>query len=389
MTAPLALLLLGPTASGKSALSLALARRHPVEIISIDSALVYRGMDIGSAKPTPEERSVCPHHLIDVREIDEPYSAADFLTDTAKLVPEIRAGGRVPLIVGGTMLYAKALREGLNDLPTTTPEVRSEVLEEGERLGWPAMWEKLREIDPETAARLQPADRQRIGRAIEVWRMTGKTLSSFHAKAAEPLFPMLSVGLLPPDRKLLHRRIEERFDAMLDAGFLAEVRDLMILAVPALADICDDLTFEDQEIPYDGLESCWAEPAEVVPEIKAIASAPAMAALAPASDVMMVAPPSAVAMICMPVESTQASEPAEVLEEAQEGGPWAEVSIPEMEVPASADPVEMTVISPETDDSPEVEIDEPATITEDSPTVMFSFGSQETGRGGWRVCFSF
>lgn len=168
-----------------------------------------------------------------------------------------------------------------------------------------------------------------------------------------------------------------------------EVRDLMILAVPALADICDDLTFEDQEIPYDGLESCWAEPAEVVPEIKAIASAPAMAALAPASDVMMVAPPSAVAMICMPVESTQASEPAEVLEEAQEDGPWAEVPIPEMEVPASADPVEMTVISPETDDSPEVEIDEPATITEDSPTVMFSFGSQEIGRGGWRVCFSF
>ena len=133
----------------------------------------------------------------------------------------------MPLIVGGTMLYAKALREGLNDLPTTSPEVRSEVLEEGERLGWPAMWEKLREIDPETAARLQPADRQRIGRALEVWRMTGKTLSSFHAKEAEPLFPMLSVGLLPPDRKLLHRRIEERFDAMLDAGFLAEVRDLM------------------------------------------------------------------------------------------------------------------------------------------------------------------
>ena len=232
MTAPLALLLLGPTASGKSALSLALARRHPVEIISIDSALVYRGMDIGSAKPTPEERSVCPHHLIDVREIDEPYSAADFLTDTAKLVPEIRARGRVPLIVGGTMLYAKALREGLNDLPTTPPEVRSEVLEEGERLGWPAMWEKLREIDPETAARLQPADRQRIGRAIEVWRMTGKTLSSFHAKEAEPLFPMLSVGLLPPDRKLLHRRIEERFDAMF-TGFVPEDLKKLLFALIA------------------------------------------------------------------------------------------------------------------------------------------------------------
>ena len=164
-------------------------------------------------------------NLIKVRKLL--ITAGVYESDTAKLVPEIRARGRVPLIVGGTMLYAKALREGLNDLPTTPPEVRSEVLEEGERLGWPAMWEKLREIDPETAARLQPADRQRIGRAIEVWRMTGKTLSSFHAKEAEPLFPMLSVGLLPPDRKLLHRRIEERFDAMLDAGFLAEVRDLM------------------------------------------------------------------------------------------------------------------------------------------------------------------
>ena len=227
MEQPQALLLLGPTASGKSALSLEIAKRHPVEIVSIDSALVYRGMDIGSAKPTLEERNVCPHHLIDVREIDEPYSAADFLSDVARLVPAIRARGRVPLIVGGTMLYAKALREGLNDLPSTTPEVRQAVLEEGDALGWPAMWERLREVDPETAARLQPADKQRIGRALEVWRMTGRPLSSFHRESARALFPMKSVGLLPPDRKKLHQRIEARFDAMLDAGFLKEVQYLM------------------------------------------------------------------------------------------------------------------------------------------------------------------
>ena len=227
MEQPQALLLLGPTASGKSALSLEIAKRHPVEIVSIDSALVYRGMDIGSAKPTLEERNVCPHHLIDVREIDEPYSAADFLSDVARLVPAIRARGRVPLIVGGTMLYAKALREGLNDLPSTTPEVRQAVLEEGDALGWPAMWERLREVDPETAARLQPADKQRIGRALEVWRMTGRPLSSFHRESARALFPLRSVGLLPPDRKKLHQRIEARFDAMLDAGFLKEVQYLM------------------------------------------------------------------------------------------------------------------------------------------------------------------
>lgn len=221
-----ALLLLGPTASGKSALSLEIAKRHPVEIVSIDSALVYRGMDIGSAKPTPEERAVCPHHLIDIREIDEPYSAADFVEDAARLVPEIRARGRVPLIVGGTMLYAKALREGLNDIPTSTPEVRAEVLAEGEAIGWPAMREKLFEVDPATAERLKPADKQRIGRAWEVWKMTGRPLSSFHRPTTDPLFPMLSAGLLPPDRKRQHERIELRFDAMLEAGFLDEVRRL-------------------------------------------------------------------------------------------------------------------------------------------------------------------
>ena len=225
---PQALLLLGPTASGKSALSLELAKQFDVEIISIDSALVYRGMDIGSAKPTPEELAIVPHHLIDIRDIGEPYSAADFVADALRLIAEIRARGRFPLIVGGTMLYAKALREGLNDMPTTSPEVRAEVLAEGETLGWPAMHEKLMSVDPETAQRLAPNDKQRIGRALEVYRMTGKPLSSFHQRTAvKPMLPVVTVGLMPSDRAKLHARIAERFDAMLAAGFLEEVERLM------------------------------------------------------------------------------------------------------------------------------------------------------------------
>ena len=182
---PDAVMIIGPTASGKSALSLEIARRIPVEIISMDSALVYRGMDIGTAKPTLEERSVCPHHLIDIRDIGESYSAAEFLEDTLRLVPEIRARGRVPLIVGGTMLYAKALRDGLNDMPSSTPEVRAEVAEEAARLGWPAMHAELARVDPTTARRLAPNDSQRIGRALEVFRMTGRPISSFHEEKTE------------------------------------------------------------------------------------------------------------------------------------------------------------------------------------------------------------
>lgn len=224
---PIALLLLGPTASGKSALSLKLAEKYPVEIISIDSALVYRGMDIGSAKPTEEELRAAPHHLINIREINEPYSAADFVTDCTLLVHEIRGRGRIPLIVGGTMLYAKALREGIDEMPTTSPEVRAGVSEEAEKLGWPAMHEILQACDPETAARLAPNDKQRIGRALEVYRMTGKPLSSFHRREARPAFPMATVALVPEDRKRLHELIEKRFDAMLAAGFLDEVKGLM------------------------------------------------------------------------------------------------------------------------------------------------------------------
>ena len=225
---PEALLLVGPTASGKSGLSLALARELDVEIISMDSALVYRGMDIGTAKPTPEERAVCPHHLIDIRDIGEAYSAADFLDDTVKLVREIRARGRFPLIVGGTMLYAKALRDGINNMPSTDPAVREAVAREAAEIGWPAMHAKLAEVDPTAAARLSANDSQRIGRALEVFRMTGKPLSAFHAeRAAEPALQMIAVGLLPPDRKRLHERIELRFDQMLADGFLDEMRTLM------------------------------------------------------------------------------------------------------------------------------------------------------------------
>ncbi len=223
-----ALMILGPTAGGKSALSLEIAQRYDVEIISMDSALVYRGMDIGTAKPTLEERSVCPHHLIDIRDIGEAYSAADFLQDAVRLVSEIRSRGRIPLIVGGTMLYAKALREGINDMPSTTPEVREAVSCEAAECGWPVMHEKLREVDPVTAARLAPNDSQRIGRALEVWRMTGRPISAFHAESVrKPAVEALTVGLLPSDRKWLHERIEARFDQMLADGFLDEMKALM------------------------------------------------------------------------------------------------------------------------------------------------------------------
>lgn len=223
-----ALMILGPTAGGKSALSLEIAKRHEVEIISMDSALVYRGMDIGTAKPTPEELAVCPHHLIDIRDIGEAYSAADFLQDAVRLVADIRSRGRLPLIVGGTMLYAKALREGINDMPSTAPEVRERVARQAAECGWPAMHEALEKIDPVTAARLAPNDSQRIGRALEVWHMTGRPISAFHAEnVRRPAVETLTVGLLPKDRKWLHARIEARFDQMLADGFLDEVRCLM------------------------------------------------------------------------------------------------------------------------------------------------------------------
>ena len=224
---PRALMLLGPTACGKTAVSLKLAREFAAEIISVDSALIYRGMDIGTAKPTREEQGGVPHHLIDILDIEESYSAAAFAEDAERLIGEISGRDRYPLLVGGTMLYAKALREGMDESPATDPAVRERITALGEELGWPAMHERLTQVDPVTAARLAPNDRQRIGRALEVFEITGKPLSSLHT-GTKVYDPTLAVAaLFPQDRAKLHEMIGKRFDAMVEAGFLDEVRTLM------------------------------------------------------------------------------------------------------------------------------------------------------------------
>lgn len=224
---PRALMLLGPTACGKTAVSLMLAREFAAEIISVDSALIYRGMDIGTAKPTKEEQGGVPHHLIDILDIEESYSAAAFAEDAERLIGEISGRDLYPLLVGGTMLYAKALREGMDESPATDPAVRERITALGEELGWPAMHERLTQVDPVTAARLAPNDRQRIGRALEVFEITGKPLSSLHT-GTKVYDPTLAVAaLFPQDRAKLHEMIGKRFDAMVEAGFLDEVRTLM------------------------------------------------------------------------------------------------------------------------------------------------------------------
>ncbi|MHA4867821.1 tRNA (adenosine(37)-N6)-dimethylallyltransferase MiaA [Duganella sp. PWIR1] len=217
-TRPLAVAIMGPTASGKTASALAIAERIPAEIISVDSALVYRGMDIGTAKPTREELAAAPHHLIDILDPLDSYSVAQFRKDTLRLVEEISARGKLPLLVGGTMLYFKGLADGLDDLPGADPEVRVALDEEAARLGWPAMHARLAAIDPETAARLAPADSQRIQRALEIYTLSGKPMSellSLREKTELP-FDLLSFALEPSDRAVLHKRIARRFDIMLE-----------------------------------------------------------------------------------------------------------------------------------------------------------------------------
>ena len=229
--------LLGPTATGKTGLAIALARRFNGEVISIDSALVYRGMDIGTAKPSADEQQGMAHHLIDIIDPTDSYSAAKFRGDAVRLIGEIQARGKLPVLAGGTMLYFKALREGLDDLPNANPAMRAAIEQAAQAQGWPALHAELAAIDPATAQRLAPNDAQRIGRALEIFRLTGQPMSALLQRAsrtAAPLpFGLLAIALEPSDRAVLHQRIAQRFDAMLSAGLTGEVSALRV-AHPSL-----------------------------------------------------------------------------------------------------------------------------------------------------------
>jgi tRNA dimethylallyltransferase len=224
--APDAICLMGPTCTGKTALALRLAERFPVEIISVDSALVYRGLDVGTSKPTAAERAAVPHHLIDVCDPAEPYSAGRFRRDALDCIEAIHARGHVPLLVGGTMLYYRALTHGLAPLPEADPATRASLDAEAQVRGWPALHEQLAAVDPAAAARIRPLDGQRIQRALEVWRLTGEPISELQRRAEPAPVRLARFALLPLERTELYRRIDERFDAMMAAGFLDEVRRL-------------------------------------------------------------------------------------------------------------------------------------------------------------------
>ncbi|OJW53890.1 MAG: tRNA (adenosine(37)-N6)-dimethylallyltransferase MiaA [Thiobacillus sp. 65-1059] len=224
---PPAIFLMGPTAAGKTALAVSLLERFPLEIISVDSALVYRGMDIGTAKPDAATLARAPHHLLDIRDPAEAYSAAAFCADARRLMADIAARGRVPLLVGGTMLYFRALLHGLDDLPRADPALRKKLEKEAAARGWPALHAELAVVDPVTAARLAPNDSQRIGRALEIFRLAGTPMSALLDRGQSELpYRVLQLALIPSDRGVLHQRIAARFDAMLAAGLLDEVETL-------------------------------------------------------------------------------------------------------------------------------------------------------------------
>jgi tRNA dimethylallyltransferase len=231
MNGSVAICLMGPTASGKTALALEIARHYPCEIISVDSALIYRGMNIGAAKPSPEELAQVPHHLIDILDPAETYSAADFRRAALRLIDDIHARGRVPLLVGGTMLYFRVLRDGIAELPSANIEVRDAIDREAARLGWPALHAELARVDPVAASKIHPQHSQRIQRALEVFRITGKPISQLHVEGKEDVNKpdstrWLQLAVAPCERRVLHERIASRFEAMLAAGFIEEVEAL-------------------------------------------------------------------------------------------------------------------------------------------------------------------
>jgi len=231
---PMVIFLMGPTASGKTDLAIALRQHLPVELISVDSALVYRGMDIGSAKPSAQEQALAPHRLIDIRDPAEPYSVADFLADAEREITAIHAQGKIPLLVGGTMLYFRALLDGLAEMPAADAQVRAQIEREAEEFGWPHIHAQLAEVDPETAADIHPNHSQRLSRALEVYRASGKTMTQLRAlqHQASPRqafcerYSVCQIAIAPRDRSILHQRIAVRFEKMLASDFVGEVRHL-------------------------------------------------------------------------------------------------------------------------------------------------------------------
>jgi len=226
---PPAIAILGPTASGKSNLALSIADHFPIEIISIDSAQVYRYMDIGSAKPDPQILAKIPHHLINLIDPDQQYSAAQFRHDALLTMKEITLRGNIPLLVGGTMLYFKALREGLSDLPPADQQIRKEIEASAAEKGWSTLHHLLQSVDPMSAERIQPNDSQRIQRALEIYYLTGKPMSQQMVSSQPASIPyrLISIALLPSDRKVLHQRIQHRFETMLEMGLIEEVRSIL------------------------------------------------------------------------------------------------------------------------------------------------------------------
>ena len=229
---PPVIFLMGPTASGKTHIAIELVKHLPVDIISVDSALVYRGMDIGTAKPTKAEQALAPHRLIDICDPLEPYSVADFCRDVRIEIEQIVACGRIPLLVGGTMMYFKTLLDGLSDMPASDEAVREQINQDAKALGWPALHQQLQAIDPDYAAQLHPNHSQRIGRALELYRISGKTMSHFRNEHVIDRwfidnYRPIQFALIPPDRHVLHQRIEKRFSTMLKLGFMDEVRALV------------------------------------------------------------------------------------------------------------------------------------------------------------------